>query len=301
MDPPATALRLKPIHIRGFPPLLEIPEEGLTIGRADENQVVLPGDAFPHVSALHARIEMRDGELMIEDLDSKNGTLVNGKPVEQRPLSKGDVVQLGSLGPRFLVVTAGDIDATVSIAPGAVPGALGTVEADQRSPGATTILRLKSALGIPAGEGGVRRLVERRSRRLMLIGAFLLIAFVTTWVGLYLRQERRRAGEVAGLLERRVEANDRVAAQGRALEVQRRALEGERDRLRERIRTLEEEKRVSVDEVDLLRRELTATEEKLELYSPIRLEKEAQERMAQVMGVRSAVVLIETRVRYRER
>jgi len=55
---------------------------------------VLAGDDF--VSQVHARVFRRDGDTMIEDLGSKNGTYLNGERVgEPMPLRKGDRIQFG--------------------------------------------------------------------------------------------------------------------------------------------------------------------------------------------------------------
>jgi pSer/pThr/pTyr-binding forkhead associated (FHA) protein len=66
----------------------------LTIGRSAENAIPLATDEF--ASAKHARLEpLRDG-VWIVDLDSTNGTYVNGRQVQGRErLSEGDVVRVG--------------------------------------------------------------------------------------------------------------------------------------------------------------------------------------------------------------
>jgi len=48
------------------------------------------------VSTLHCRLTAdRDGQLLVEDLESTNGTLVNGNRVEASPLAAGDTLQVG--------------------------------------------------------------------------------------------------------------------------------------------------------------------------------------------------------------
>jgi|RhiMetdeSRZDD1v2_1073273.scaffolds.fasta_scaffold611058_2 DNA-binding winged helix-turn-helix (wHTH) protein len=50
----------------------------------------------PGISRVHARITIENSDAFIEDLDSKNGTYVEGRPVTTRTtLSDGDHVQLG--------------------------------------------------------------------------------------------------------------------------------------------------------------------------------------------------------------
>jgi pSer/pThr/pTyr-binding forkhead associated (FHA) protein len=66
----------------------------LTIGRAGDNTVVLGRDDF--ASARHARVEAQRDGLWLIDLDSTNGTFVNGERVDgRRRLRDGDVVKVG--------------------------------------------------------------------------------------------------------------------------------------------------------------------------------------------------------------
>jgi hypothetical protein len=66
-----------------------------TIGRWADNDVVVD-DRW--VSRYHARIERQDDRYVIEDLDSKNGTFVNGQRITgPTVLSDGDQVQVTPL------------------------------------------------------------------------------------------------------------------------------------------------------------------------------------------------------------
>ena len=72
----------------------------LTVGRSGENDVELRGDGF--ASARHARIDARPDGVWLEDLDSTNGTFVNGIKLERpRKLAPGDVVRVGETDLRF--------------------------------------------------------------------------------------------------------------------------------------------------------------------------------------------------------
>lgn len=65
-----------------------------TIGRGGGCTVPLAFDTF--VSQVHSRVTARDGSLWIEDVGSRNGTLVNGKRIEQPTrLKRGDRIQVG--------------------------------------------------------------------------------------------------------------------------------------------------------------------------------------------------------------
>jgi pSer/pThr/pTyr-binding forkhead associated (FHA) protein len=66
----------------------------ITIGRAPTATLVIP-DA--RVSRLHARIDLTDGTLSIRDLDSRNGTLVNARPLDGAAgLRDGDEIDVGT-------------------------------------------------------------------------------------------------------------------------------------------------------------------------------------------------------------
>ena len=68
--------------------------DDVTVGRAGGCTLVLAEDSF--VSQVHARVFRRDGDTLLEDLGSKNGTYVNGeKVVAPTRLRKGDRIQFG--------------------------------------------------------------------------------------------------------------------------------------------------------------------------------------------------------------
>jgi hypothetical protein len=64
----------------------------LLIGRHHSCDVVLPS---PRVSRRHARLVFRDGTWVIQDLESTNGTVVNGAAVIRCALRPGDRLVLG--------------------------------------------------------------------------------------------------------------------------------------------------------------------------------------------------------------
>jgi pSer/pThr/pTyr-binding forkhead associated (FHA) protein len=69
--------------------------DGATLGRAERASLVL---ADPAVSAEHARFGLREGEWVVADLNSTNGTLLNQALVNgSAALAAGDVVGLGTV------------------------------------------------------------------------------------------------------------------------------------------------------------------------------------------------------------
>jgi DNA-binding MarR family transcriptional regulator len=83
--------------------------ERIRIGRTADCEVrVSPMDTI--VSSQHAVVTLTPRGYVIQDLASRNGTLVNGQAIERAPISTGDTIQLGGGGPviRFDVVDEAD-------------------------------------------------------------------------------------------------------------------------------------------------------------------------------------------------
>jgi pSer/pThr/pTyr-binding forkhead associated (FHA) protein len=90
---PADLLIVEPYET-GLDPSERIPLLAVsTIGRADDNDVIL-GDSF--LSATHARLTWNGRGWSLEDLNSSNGTRVNGKSVH-KPVAvrEGDTIEFG--------------------------------------------------------------------------------------------------------------------------------------------------------------------------------------------------------------
>src|SRR5207249_603234 len=67
----------------------------VNIGRADYNDHVVPD---PSVSTSHAKLQRREGIWVLADLDSTNGTFVDGEQVKgEAPLAPGATVRLGDV------------------------------------------------------------------------------------------------------------------------------------------------------------------------------------------------------------
>src|SRR5206468_984299 len=67
----------------------------VNIGRADYNDLVLPDES---VSTTHAKLQRREGVWVLVDLDSTNGTFVDGEQVKgEAPLAPGATVRLGDV------------------------------------------------------------------------------------------------------------------------------------------------------------------------------------------------------------
>jgi two-component system cell cycle response regulator len=74
-------------------------DEPLTVGRGQENRLVLDNDS---VSRRHCRIERRNTSWHVVDLDSTNGTYVNDQQVADYQMRRGDQLKIGDTIVKFL-------------------------------------------------------------------------------------------------------------------------------------------------------------------------------------------------------
>lgn len=72
---------------------------GLSIGRSKDSDVQIQDR---YASGLHARVFSREGQFVVEDMSSTNGTLLNGATLQgEAELIDGDTVQIGDTEFRF--------------------------------------------------------------------------------------------------------------------------------------------------------------------------------------------------------
>ena len=65
----------------------------LIVGRRDSCDICLP---FPTLSGKHCELTFKEGHWIVRDLDSTNGTQINGMHVQKKILHSGDMVAFGS-------------------------------------------------------------------------------------------------------------------------------------------------------------------------------------------------------------
>jgi S1-C subfamily serine protease len=94
----------------------------VTVGRHAESDLRFDPELERAVSGRHALLFQEGGEWYVQDLDSTNGTLVNGVPVSEATLLRdGDRIAFGTEGPAVEFRTSADAPVAVGVGRGA-PG-----------------------------------------------------------------------------------------------------------------------------------------------------------------------------------
>ncbi len=87
-----------------------VEKEKFIIGRGGDSDIVLPER---QVSRHHVQILRGDDRYILEDLDSKNGTHLNGRPVHGKvPLQDGDEIQIALAVKLFFIGTGATMPLT---------------------------------------------------------------------------------------------------------------------------------------------------------------------------------------------
>jgi len=76
----------------------ELKAERSTVGRLEDNNFQIPA---PSVSSHHCEIVLRGNDVVVKDLDSTNGTFINGEQVTEQVLQVGQTVRFGSVEARL--------------------------------------------------------------------------------------------------------------------------------------------------------------------------------------------------------
>lgn len=76
----------------------ELKSERTTIGRLDDNAFQLPDQS---VSSHHCEIILRGKEVVVKDLNSTNGSYINGEQITEKVLKPGQVLRLGKIEMRL--------------------------------------------------------------------------------------------------------------------------------------------------------------------------------------------------------
>jgi pSer/pThr/pTyr-binding forkhead associated (FHA) protein len=94
---------------------VQITKEKTTLGRRPYNDIVIDNLA---VSGEHAQMQMVGNDVFIEDLNSTNGTYINGKAVRKQLLSNNDTIEIGKYKIKFITEVTDEFERTMIMRPG---------------------------------------------------------------------------------------------------------------------------------------------------------------------------------------
>jgi predicted component of type VI protein secretion system len=129
---------------------VQVTKDRTTLGRRPYNDIVIDNLA---VSGEHAVLQLVSGSVFIEDLNSTNGTYINGKAVKKQLLQHNDTVEIGKYKIKFLVDEGSDYEKTMIMRPGTpLPTALGAHASAAAAP-ASGPKTTPGAFGAAVGQG----------------------------------------------------------------------------------------------------------------------------------------------------
>jgi pSer/pThr/pTyr-binding forkhead associated (FHA) protein len=131
---------------------VQLTKDRTSLGRRPYNDVVIDNLA---VSGEHAVLQMSGQEVYLEDLNSTNGTYVNGKAVKKQLLQNSDIVEIGKYKIKYVSEAAqAEFEKTVAIkadAAGLVMPAAGAAAAATANAGTVPNATIKVISGAAAG------------------------------------------------------------------------------------------------------------------------------------------------------
>lgn len=93
---------------------VQITKDKTTLGRRPYNDIVIDNLA---VSGEHAVLQMVGADVFIEDLNSTNGTYINGKAIKKQLLAHNDTVEIGKYKIKYLTEENSDYEKTLVMRP----------------------------------------------------------------------------------------------------------------------------------------------------------------------------------------
>ena len=149
----------------------ELKVERTTIGRVEDNTFQI---TEPSVSSHHCEVLMRGSDIVVRDLDSTNGSFVNGERVTESVLKPGQILRLGQIEMRLETETssapAKKVDQTMVMQRGV---SLNELEQGHRAGGFDT-----TSKGISKKDNQVNRIFIIAG---VIVGAVIVCLFLYIW------------------------------------------------------------------------------------------------------------------------
>ncbi len=124
----------------------ELNVDRTTIGRVDDNTLQI---ADPSVSSHHCEVQLHGADILIRDLNSTNGSFINGEKITEKVLKPGQTLRLGQVELK-LEVEGTAAAATIPSAPAPAP-AKKQVDATMIMPRGVSLDQLEQGGARPPG------------------------------------------------------------------------------------------------------------------------------------------------------
>ena len=187
------------IQLPGLPPVSHVlKDETITIGRMKGNSIVIEDSS---ISLMHAKITRKNGDFLLKDLNSTNGTSVNGQPIGEVKLRDLDRVRFAEINCQFVAEAAVAIEQPTSTVAAAAPipvtpaAALATGAASAPAPARAAFpppaAPMPAVAAVPAGKQPQVRPPKLLSLWLLRYAGAVLAIGVVSFVGWRILQLNR--------------------------------------------------------------------------------------------------------------
>jgi len=147
----------------------ELKVDRTTIGRVEDNTFQIPE---PSVSSHHCEVLLKGNDVLIKDLNSTNGTFINGEKITEAPLKPGQVLRLGQIELRLESGSAPAAGGTPAPVPAKKPAET-TMMAMQRGVKLDELDQGMKPAGFDAAGKGFSKKTNKVNRIVVTVGVIL--------------------------------------------------------------------------------------------------------------------------------
>jgi len=161
----------------------ELNVDKTTIGRVDDNTFQI---ADPSVSSHHCEVLLRGSDVVIKDLNSTNGSFINGEKITETVLKPGQTLRLGQI--ELQLLTEGMPIPAPTAAPAPAPSAPAAAPAPMRKamdstmvvPRGVNLNELSEGARAPGFDTSSKGFSKKKNNtnRMFLIGAIVIVVII---------------------------------------------------------------------------------------------------------------------------
>jgi pSer/pThr/pTyr-binding forkhead associated (FHA) protein len=163
----------------------ELNVDKTTIGRVDDNTFQI---ADPSVSSHHCEVILRGSDVVIKDLNSTNGSFINGEKITETVLKPGQTLRLGQIELQLLTEgmpipapTAAPAPAPSAPAPAAAPAPMRkAMDSTMVVPRGVNLNELSEGARAPGFDTTSKGFSKKKNNtnRMFLIGAIVIVVII---------------------------------------------------------------------------------------------------------------------------